>query len=128
MPSNVLRMLRALALIAVAIGGVASLGLLFREARRTPLLLLVLFVGWVALPFVGLAAADIASKRWSVATRAALYSVMLIVTLGSVAVYSTTVLRPLARPAALFLMVPLASWLLIAVVLGTAALLSRRRA
>jgi hypothetical protein len=125
---GVLGLLHALALIAVVVGAAASLGLLFRASERTPKFLLLLFIGWVLAPFVALVLADIGSKRWSVVTRTTLHVVMLIVTLGSFAMYGGVVaMPPGSRPAALFLMVPVGSLLLMAIVLPIAAVLSGRR-
>ena len=122
------RVLRAVALIAVVLGAAASLGFLFRASERTPRFLLLLFVGWVLAPFVALVLADIVSNRWSVVTRTTLHVVMLLVTLGSFAVYGGVVaVPPGTRPAALFLLVPLGSLLLISIVLPIAAVLSGRR-
>lgn len=119
-------LLRIVARIAVAVGAAASVSLMLR-AGRPPLFLLVLFTGWVLSPFVGLALADFASKRWSVLTRATLYGVMLILALGSVAFYGDVVsMPPGTRPAAVFLLVPLASWLLLTMAVPVAALVSRR--
>ena len=69
----------------------------------------------------------IVSKDWSVLTRATLYGVMLILTLGSLALYGDVVLRPRSQPAFMFLVVPLGSWLLMAIVVPIAAFVSRRR-
>jgi hypothetical protein len=125
---GILRVLRALALIAVVLGAAASLGFLFRASERTPKFLLLLFIGWVLAPFVALVVADIGAKRWSVFTRTTLHVVMLIVTLGSFAMYGGMVAMPSgSRPAALFLLVPLGSLLLISIVLPIAAVLSGRR-
>ena len=90
-----LGLLRVVALIAVAAGAVGSLGLMLRAGRSTPRLLLVVFVIWVLSPFVALAWANMVSKRWSVLTRATLYCVTLVITLGSLAIYGElVVLRP----------------------------------
>jgi hypothetical protein len=52
---------------------------------------------------------------------------MLVVALGSLAIYGYNALRPLtAKAAAIFLVVPLAAWLLIAIVVAIAALMGRR--
>jgi hypothetical protein len=125
--SGFLGLLRGAALIAVLAGAVGSLGFLLREGRRTPRFLLLLFVLWVLSPFVALAWANLVSKRWPVLTQATLYSVMLVLTLGSLALYGGVVLGPIkAKPAAVFLLFPLASWLLAALVVTIAALRSRR--
>jgi hypothetical protein len=95
--------------------------------RNPSRVLLGLFVVWDLSPFIALILADIVSKRWSVLTRATLYGVMLIVTLGSLAFYGDVVWRPQPQPAFMFLVVPLASWLLTTIVVPIAALISGRR-
>jgi hypothetical protein len=122
-----LHLLHAVALTAVVAGAAGSVGLMIWVGHRNPSrLLLALFVIWDLSPFVGLALIDMASKRWSVITRTTLYGVMLILTLGSLALYGDVVLRPRPQPAFMFLVVPLGSWLLITIVVPIAALISRR--
>ncbi len=119
--------LRAAALIAVLTGAVVSVGLMLR-AGHPPLFLRVLFVIWVLSPFVALLWADTVSKRWSTPTRATLYSVMLVVALGSLAIYGNDALRPRkAQPAFVYVLVPPASWLFAALVVPIAAVMSGRR-
>jgi len=123
-----LGLLHAAALIALPAGAVGSVGLLLRACQRNnSRLLLVLFTIWVLSPFVALASADVVSKRWSVVTRGALYSLMLVLPLGSVAIYATGAFKP-ARSGAVFLFValPPVSWLLIAIVVPMAAFISGR--
>ena len=121
--------LRAVATIAVVAGAAGSVGLMLRVGHRNPSrILLVLFWIWVLSPFVALVLADLVSKRWPVLTRAALYSVMLVLTVGSLAIYGDVAFGPpRPKPASIFLLVPLASWLLIALVVPVAAFLSGRR-
>jgi hypothetical protein len=132
MPNNSSRrgfldLLRAAALGAVVIGAVGSAGLMMWIGHRNPSrLLLALFLIWDVSPFVGLVLALMISKRWSVITQATLYGLMLIVTLGSLALYGDVVLRPRPQPAARFLVVPLGSWLLMTIVIPIAALVSGR--
>ncbi|HUE24409.1 MAG TPA: hypothetical protein VMQ86_22190 [Bryobacteraceae bacterium] len=86
---------------------------------------MVLFAVWVLSPFMALVAAGAVSKRWPVLTRAALYTLTLVLTLGSWAIYGYVALGPpRAKTAAVFVVVPPASWLLIAIVVPVAALLS----
>jgi hypothetical protein len=120
--------LRAVAMIAVVAGAGGSVGLMLRAGHRNASrILLVLFGIWVLSPFMALVLANVVSKRWSVLTRATLYSVMLVLTLGSLAAYGDVALGPpRAKPAFVFLVVPLASWLLIAIVVPIAALISGR--
>ena len=121
-----LSVLRAAALIALLVGAVGSVGLMLRAGHRNPSrLLLVLFALWVLSPFIALVLANMISKRWSVLTRATLYTVMLILTVGSLAIYGDVALGPPRTKAAfVFVVVPPASWLLIAIVVPIAALIS----
>lgn len=125
---GLLGLLRTVALIAVVAGGVGSLGLMLRAGQRTPRLLLALFIIWVFSPFMALLWANIVSKRWSVITRATLYCVTLVVTLGSLAIYGElVVLRPPGSANAfLFVAVPPASWVFMTIVVPMAALISGR--
>jgi hypothetical protein len=117
--------LRAAALVAVAAGAAGSLGFML-IAGHPPLFLRVLFAIWVLSPFAALVAAHAVSTRWSRPTRSTLYSVMLAVALVSLSIYGAVALGP-PRPqeAFVFVVVPPASWLLIAVALPLAARLSR---
>ena len=121
-----LSLLHAAGLIAVLAGAVGSVGLMLHAGRNNPSrLLLVLFALWVLSPFVALVLADMVSKRWSVLTRAALYTVMLVLTVGSLVAYGVVALGPpRPKPAFVFVVVPPASWLLIGIVLPIAALIS----
>ena len=123
-----LRRLRATGLTAVAGGAVGSLALMFHASQRTPRLLVVIFFFWVLSPFGLLALAERVSARWSAATRAALYVVMLVIALGSLAIYADDA-RGHRRPQAAFVYVavPPASWLLLGVVVPIAAVMARRR-
>ena len=119
--------LRVAALIAVLAGAAGSVGLFLRAGQRTPRLLLAIMATWVFSPFVALVWANVVSKRWSVLTRATLYSVMLVVTLGSLAIYGDDALRPRkAQAAFVYVLVPPVSWLLIAIAVSIAAFISGR--
>lgn len=123
-----LRFLRGAAIIAVLAGAGGCLALTLYAGHRNPSrILMLLFAIWVLSPFVGLAVATVFSKTWSIPTRLALYTLMLILALASLAIYGTVALGP-PRPktAFPFLMVPLASWLLIAIVLPLATRISAR--
>src|SRR5437773_8243125 len=116
---GLLALLRTVALIAALVGAVGSVGLLLQVGRRkhSPPLLLALFAIWVLSPFVALVVTNVASTSWSVSTRATLYSAMLVVALGSLAIYGDIGLGPLgAKTVPVFVIVPPASLLLIAIV------------
>jgi hypothetical protein len=123
-----LGLLRAVALIGVVAGAGGSVGLMLSVGHRNDsVLLLVLFAIWVLSPFTALLLTTLVAKRWSVLTRATLYSVMLVLTVGSLAIYADAVLRPpRSAPAFVFLVVPLGSWLLMMIVVPMAAFLSGR--
>ena len=65
------------ALSAVIVGAAGSFLLMLR-AGHSPLLLRVLFAGWVLSPFVALVLAIMMAKRWPLPTQTALHLVMLI--------------------------------------------------
>ena len=123
-----LGLLRAVALIALVVGATGSLGFMLRAGQHTPRLLLVLFTIWVLSPFVALLWANMVSKLWSVVTRATLYCVTLVITLGSLAIYGELVdLRPPGSANAfLFVAVPPITLLLITIVVPMAAFMSGR--
>ena len=118
---------RAAALIAILAGAAGSMVLLFHASQRRPPLLMIIFVIWVLSPYVALIFANALSGRWSVPARATLYGVMLVVALGSLAVYGDDAVRPRkAQAAFVYVVVPPASWLLMAMVIPTGALISDR--
>jgi hypothetical protein len=126
-PGRVLDIFRLVALIAVAVGGLGSFVLLFRAGQSTPRLLLVLFTFWILAPFAALLWANLASGRWSVVTRAALYCVALIVAPASLAIYSGLIdLKPAGSANAfLWVIVPPVTLVFMAITLPVAALIGR---
>ena len=115
--SKTISLLCTIALIVLLTGAVGSLGLMLYNGLHTPLFLLLLFVGWVLLPFIGLAVANELADRWSVLTRVTIYILMLVIALGSLIGYSGVLSPPGAKLTFLFLTVPLASWLLMVIVI-----------
>jgi hypothetical protein len=125
---GLLRGLRTAALIAVLVGGMSSIALMLRSGRRDSsfILLVIIFAIWVLSPFTALAWAGLVSTRWPAPTRVALYVVMLLVALGSIAIYGAMAFGAVAaKRGFIFLVVPGASWLLAAAVVATAALIAR---
>ena len=119
---------RKVAIVAVIVGAVGSVVLTLRAGQQTPRFLLVFFVIWILSPFVALAWANILSERWPVLTRATLYCVTFVITLGSLAMYGNVILPPAGSPRAfVFVIVSPASWLLMAIVVPLAAFISGRR-
>lgn len=121
--------LRTTALVALLAGAVGSVGLTLRAGRHSPRVLLVLFTTWVLIPFVALLWTSVVSRGWSILTQTSLSIVTLAVTVGSFTIYGLVVARAARKnPTPTFVVVPLASCLLIGVVISVAALVSRRLA
>lgn len=104
--------------VASIIGATVSVTLLLIAGKSTPTLLLVMFVGWVALPFVMLLV-GIVWKGISELIRTAFSATSIVVTLASIAVYSYFTLWPLpSTPARTWLLMPAFSLIaIVAVVL-----------
>lgn len=101
---------------------------MFRTGGRDQPVLLVLFTGWVLSPFAALILGDVLSRAWPVLLRATLHVLTLMVALFSLAMYAGAIPMPAgARPAAVYLMVPLGSWLIIAIVIPAARFAATRR-
>jgi hypothetical protein len=95
--------------------------------RQNSRILLLLFAIWVLSPFLALLSAQVVSKRWSVPTRVTLYGLMLVLTLASLAIYGDVAFgHPTLKVGFVFLVVPPASWLVLAIVVPIAAVISRR--
>lgn len=122
-----MRLFRAAALIAITVGAAGAVVLFFRAADHPPPLLVVLFILWLLSPFAVLTWAQIASTRWSVPTQTALHVVTVVITLASLAIYARllVVAPPGAPKAAVFVVTPPASWLLMALVVALVALIFR---
>jgi hypothetical protein len=121
-----LNLLRIIALFVLAVGALASLYFTLHAGHNNKSVLLVaLFVVWVLSPFVALIAAHPIYRLRPPVIRGTLYCLMLVVTLGSLVGYSGALTPAGAKPAGVFLVVPLLSWLLMAIVIPIA--LSRSR-
>src|SRR4051812_3592057 len=125
-----MRMTQTAALLVI-LGGACALGLLLFSAQHTqhtPLVLTVIMAGWVLAPFVALAVANALSANWPSTTQRTLHRVMVVIALGSLAVYvDDAVTHRAAKPAFVYVVVPLASYLLAAIALTIAALSGKRR-
>ena len=120
--------LRWTGLTAVVAGALGSELFMFHVGRHNKSrLLMAMFALWVLSPFAVLMLTELVSKRWSTLTRSMLYTVMLVLTFGSLAAYGFVALGPpRAQPAFVFIVFPPVSWLLIATVVAAAALISRK--
>jgi hypothetical protein len=90
---------------------------------------MLLFTLWMVSPFVAAALADRISKAWSVTTPATPYGVMLVLPLGSSAVYAADASRAIRGKASFpFLVVPPTSSLVAAPAVAIAVPISARLA
>jgi ACR3 family arsenite efflux pump ArsB len=115
--------------IAAVVGAVGSVALTLYAGRNNNLpLLMILMSGWVVAPFVGYALARRYAGRWAASTRAVLDGIIVLVAITSLVLFAWGAFRPPAsKPAAVFVAVPIAAWLLMLIGVPLTALLSRRR-
>jgi hypothetical protein len=113
---------RRVTFVVMLIGALVSLGLTFRAGRNNHSLLLIMLFGiWVFTPFMGLVVAYILSNRWSAFTRKVLYLLAMVLTLVSLFIYSGTWIPTHVKPGFVFLVFPLLSWIILAVVIPLTA-------
>jgi hypothetical protein len=126
--SSGINFLRGTAIIVVLAGAVGSESFMFHVGRHNnSRLLLALFAIWVLAPFAALIRAQVLSQRWPVRTQAVSCIATLAIVLISLTIYGHVALGPpRPKPAAMFLIVPLVSLLLIAIVVPLARRQSRR--
>jgi hypothetical protein len=124
-----LTVLRRVAVISVLAGAAGSVALMLHAGRRQQSRVLVLlFTIWVVSPFIATLIANSVLKRWPVGARATLHVLMVVLTLGSLVIYGEVAFEYVkAKAGFVFLVVPFGSWLLIAVVIATAAIISARQ-
>ncbi len=121
---KILRTIAVLVLLAAAAG---SLYFVIHAGRNNnSFILRILFVIWVLSPFVAFVFADAISKQWSWIVRRYLYWLMLIVSIGSSLIYSGVLGAIETKPAFIFLIIPLISWLLIVIIIPIVKKLSHR--
>jgi len=121
--SKSVRFLHAIAVLMVLAGAAGSLGFTLYTGRHNPsVVLILLFAGWVVSPFIALLLINVITKRWQLFDRLILYHLMVIITLGSMIIYSGLWSPQNARTAFVFLVVPLLSWTLMGLILLAARL------
>jgi hypothetical protein len=119
-----LHIFHKVAVFTVLGGSAGSLGFAVQTGRyNESLVLLLLFAGWVVTPFIALLLVNAVAGRWSSLKRLILYSVMMLITVASLILYSGLWTPTGAKPAFVFVMVPLLSWF----VMGIAFLASTFR-
>jgi dienelactone hydrolase len=125
-PTRLVRIAAIIAPFALATGAIGSIVLmrLAGQLNDSPFVFAIISI-WVLAPFVTLGFANIFSTGWSIPTRAALHAVILILTVGSLAIYGSILLTPGdSRTPTAFLGIPLLSLWLLAIIIPIAALRS----
>jgi len=126
--SDSLAGLRSTALVALVLGACASIALLRHASQHPPPLLAFLFVVWVAAPFALLALANSLAQAWSPALRRTLYFATLGIAVGSVAIYlDNNIAHRTTHPAVVWVVVPPASVVLIALTLGMVGISTKKK-
>jgi len=114
------RFIKIIALVSLVVGTAGSLYFMFNVSRENNSVVLIgLFTFWVLSPFVGLFVVKNFSTSWSAIARIVLYWLMVVLAIGSLIAYSDVLTPDTAKPAFIFLVVPLASWFLIVIVVIT---------
>lgn len=122
-----LNIFRLLALTAGLVGALGSLGfVLYTGRNNNSVLLVALFVIWVLSPFIALFVANLVSMRWPAFTRVMLYCLIIFLSVGSMVFYSGALRPSGTKPAFVFLVVPLLSWIIMAIVIPITISVSRR--
>ena len=111
---------------ALVAGAAGSVLLMARAGQRQQSrLLILLFTFWVLSPFVALAVANLRAARASMAVRSAIYGAMIGVSGICLSVYGLQAFDPVMKAGTVYLLVPAACWLLLAMASVTAAVASR---
>ena len=111
----------------VSVASLVYVGTRFGSNKAQPVVMILIGI-WVLSPFVVLFALHRISSGWSSSTRVTLYGLMLTVTAISLIVYLSAAAGPVkSKPAAPFVAVPPAAWVLIAISLAIAAIAGRRK-
>ena len=119
--------LRTTALIVALVGAVCSLYFMFSAGRKqNSIILLGLFTAWALSLFVGLFISNKISNSWTVPARRFLYWLIIVLTIGSLIVYSGAFNTPETKNAFIFLIFPMISWFLIVTVFLIARKLSNK--
>lgn len=109
---------RTVALTVSMIGAIVSLYFLLNAGRnQSSILLIMLFIGWVLTPFIGLFYFNKISIRWTNNSRKAFYWLTIILTTASLIGYSGVLTAPKTKLTFLFLIIPLIS--IIAIIITT---------
>ena len=122
-----LTLLRTIAVVVVLAGAVGSLAMTLQAGHKNnSVLLVVLFAAWVLSPYIAFMIANVISGLWNDLNRKTLYYIMIFLAVVSLVSYSGAISPPGMKPAFIFLVVPLISWLFLGIFILIAVSQSRR--
>jgi hypothetical protein len=106
--------MRKFAFVLLLIGALGSTAQVLNAGHHAPVFLLILFVGWVISPFIGLFLVNNVFKLRLIIDPLILYWLMLLISIGSLASYGIALMQHSIKPhTGVYLSVPFLSWLLI---------------
>jgi hypothetical protein len=118
--------LRKAALAITIAGAIVSLIFVLHAGQNNKSIILpLLFVVWVLSPFVALVAANV-GKRWAIPYSAIIYWLTIVIAVVSPVSYSGVLSSLGAKLTPLFLLLPLLTWIVIAVFILIATSKSKR--
>jgi hypothetical protein len=111
-------LLRIFSIIALLAGSIVSIVLVLKGGQHNPsILLIVLFLVWVLSPFAGLVIASMKKYQRTVQIQTILYWLMIFIATISILGYSGILRFSGTKPAFIFLVIPIISWILIITVI-----------
>lgn len=110
------RFLQLFTFLMTVIAAVASLRIMYSVgSNQKSILLIVLFTGWVLSAFIAMLVVNLVSGRLNDKQQLLAHVLIIILNLGSVAAYNGMFSTPEMKPAAVFLIFPLISWMIIGI-------------
>jgi hypothetical protein len=120
--------LQPVAQTAAVIGAVGAVALTLYAGRNNGLpVLMILMSGWVFAPFFGYAVIRKIAGRRSSFPLASLDGVVIVIAVVALAIYAQDVVHPpTSKPAVVFVAVPIASWVVMLIVVAIASFIAHR--
>ena len=110
-------LVRSLALGVATAGALGSLAFTLQAGgNNVSVILVLLFSVWVLSPYILLIIFCVRSGNWSARARISLYVIMILISLISLLFYGGLIFFSGAKPAFVFLVIPLISWIVCLIV------------
>ena len=115
-------------MVASMLGAIGSVILMLMSGLHPPAFLVILFIGWIIAPFAALIFVNVLFKTRPGVIANAISGLSIIIAAVSLAIYEYVLVSPPpSQPAFPYVAVPLGSWVVIAIAVAVAALISRGR-